>query len=114
MTKTIQKIRVDKWLWAVRIYKTRTLATDACKAGRVKMNSNTLKPSADVKVNDTVQVKKDNFTFTFKVLGLLEKRASAPIAQAAYENLTPQEELDKFKNWFVETRADRQNATAAT
>lgn len=102
--KELKKIRIDKWLWAIRIFKTRTIATDACKAGRIKMNGNTLKPSYEIKIGDSVQVKKEGFNLTIKVVGLLEKRVSAPIAQAAYENLTPPEEMEKFRLWFVETR----------
>ena len=100
----VKKIRVDKWLWAVRLFKTRTMATDACKAGKVKMEGNTLKASFEVRVGDVVQVKKESFNLTFKVLGLLEKRVSAPVAQAAYENTTPTAEMEKFKMWFVEIR----------
>jgi ribosome-associated heat shock protein Hsp15 len=101
---TPQKVRVDKWLWSVRLFKTRTIATDACKAGRVKIGGKTLKPSHIVQLNDTLSVKKESFNLTFKVLGLIEKRVAAPVAQACYENLTPPEEMNKFKDWFIETR----------
>ncbi len=100
----MDKTRIDKWLWAVRIFKTRTMATDACKAGRVKIGANSTKPSYNVTLDEEVSVKKDGFTFTFKVMGVIEKRVSAPIAQACYINLTPPEEINKYKAWFVEVR----------
>jgi ribosome-associated heat shock protein Hsp15 len=99
-----KKVRVDKWLWAVRIFKTRTIATDACKAGKIKINGNTLKASFEVRIGDTLQVKKESFNLTFKVTDILEKRVSAPMAAMACENLTPPEEMEKFRLWFVEIR----------
>ena len=104
LPETVKKVRVDKWLWAVRVFKTRTIATDACKAGRVKMNGNTLKASFEVRIGEEVQVKKESFNLTFKVLDILEKRVSAAIAQTACENLTPAAEMEKFRSWFVEVR----------
>ncbi len=96
--------RLDKWLWSVRIFKSRSLAADVCKAGKVKLNGVSLKPSYNVRIGDVLVVKKDNFNFSFKVVQLLEKRVSAPLAQAAVENLTSEEEMNKFKSWFVEMR----------
>lgn len=104
LPETVKKVRVDKWLWAVRIFKTRTLATDACKAGKVKINGNTLKASFEVRIGEELQVKKESFNLTFKVLDILEKRVSAPLAQAACENLTSAAEMEKFRTWFVEIR----------
>ena len=63
----MQKVRIDKWLWAVRIFKSRTLAADAAKAGKVKINDQLVKASSLVGVADTVVVKKDGFSLTFKV-----------------------------------------------
>ena len=96
--------RIDKWLWSVRVFKTRTIATDACKAGRVKLNGNSLKASYSIKIGDVIVVKKDSFNLSFKVVQLLEKRVSATLAQAAVENITSEEEMNKFKSWFAETR----------
>ncbi len=97
----MNKVRVDKWLWGVRIFKTRTLATDNCKTGKVKVNGVTAKPSQTITVSDLLEVKKDGFNLQFKVLQLLEKRVSADIAKTCYENLTPAEELNKYQSWFV-------------
>ena len=97
----LQKVRVDKWLWSVRIFKSRTMATDACKSGKVKVNGANIKPSYLLQREDLVDVKKNGFDLQFKVIDLLQKRVGAPIAQKCYEDLTPQEELNKYKDWFV-------------
>ncbi|MCH2081470.1 MAG: RNA-binding S4 domain-containing protein [Saprospiraceae bacterium] len=97
----LQKVRVDKWLWSVRIFKSRTMATDACKSGKVKVNGTNVKPSYLLQREELVDVKKNGFDLQFKVIDLLQKRVGAPIAQKCYEDLTPQEELDKYKDWFV-------------
>ena len=97
----LKKVRIDKWLWAVRIFKSRTLATTACKSGKVKVGEEKVKPSATVSRDDIVHVQKNGFHMTFKVLDLLEKRVGAPIAQQCYEDLTPEEELNKYNDWFV-------------
>jgi ribosome-associated heat shock protein Hsp15 len=97
----MEKVRIDKWLWSVRIFKSRTIATDACKEGKVKWNGVNAKSSQLIQVGDQVEVKKEGFNMQYKVLNLIEKRVGAPIAQACYEDLTPEEELNKFKEWFV-------------
>ena len=97
----LQKVRVDKWLWSVRIFKSRTMATDACKSGKVKVNGTNVKPSYLLQREELVDVKKNGFDLQFKVIDLLQKRVGAPIAQKCYEDLTPQEELEKYKDWFV-------------
>ncbi len=100
------KVRVDKWLWSVRIFKSRTLAADACKAGRVRMEGEPVKPSHLVGENDVVTVRKSGFNFEFRVLKPIEKRVGAPIAVTCYEDITPAEEKNKYNAWFL-------NATAA-
>ena len=97
----MNKVRIDKWLWSVRIFKSRTLAADAIKAGKVKIGDNVAKPSDLVDVGQMVYVKKDGFNLQFLVKQLIEKRVGAPIAQECYENLTPAEEMNKFNSWFV-------------
>ena len=97
----LEKVRIDKWLWAVRIFKSRTLATDSCKSGKVKMNEQNLKPSYLIQRDDVVQVRKEGFDLTFKVIDLLDKRVGAPRAVLCYENLTSEEELNKFKDWYI-------------
>ena len=95
------KVRIDKWLWSVRLYKSRTLAADACKSGKIRVNHVLAKASAVVNVGDVIDLKRKGFNFTFKVEKLIKTRVSAVLAAPCYINLTPQEELNKFKNWFV-------------
>ncbi|MDA8692610.1 RNA-binding S4 domain-containing protein [Saprospiraceae bacterium] len=96
-----QKMRVDKWLWCVRIFKSRSKATDACKKGHISIEENRLKPSFLIKIGQIINVKKDGYLLTFKINDLLKSRVSAVLAQPCYDNLTPEEELNKFKNWYM-------------
>lgn len=88
-------VRVDKWLWAVRVFKTRSMATNACKNGKVKIDSQLLKPSAEVKPGNVVQVNKDHLNLELKVLNTLEKRVGAKLVPEYMEDLTPTEEYNK-------------------
>ncbi|MFZ1676660.1 MAG: RNA-binding S4 domain-containing protein [Saprospiraceae bacterium] len=97
----MEKIRIDKYLWAIRIYKSRTMATEACREGKVKLNGAVVKSSALIVIGDTIEVHKDSFRFRYKVVQLIEKRVSAVLAKPCYEDLTPEEELNKYKMWFV-------------
>lgn len=97
----LDKVRIDKWLWSVRIFKSRTLATDACKSGKVKIGGAAVKPSYLVSREELIEVRKNGFNFQFRVLELIQKRVGAPIAQQCYEDLTPEEELQKYNSWFV-------------
>jgi len=94
------KTRVDKWLWAIRFFKTRSLATDACSGGKVKVNGINAKASQLIKPGDMVLCKKEHINYELRVVTIIEKRVGAPIAVTCYENLTPAEELNKFENWF--------------
>lgn len=97
MPKEVQEVRIDKWLWAVRIYKTRNQAAEACKAGKVKIEGNSIKPSRDVKVGEIITVSMPPFTKTYQVLGLLGNRVSAPLAKDYALDLTPPEEIDRVR-----------------
>ena len=89
--------RIDKYLWAIRAFKTRSDATDACKGGKVKIAGVNAKPSKEVKPGDVLQVRKGTVTFTYKVLRPLEHRVGAKLVPEYAENLTPQAELDKLR-----------------
>jgi ribosome-associated heat shock protein Hsp15 len=102
----MNKVRIDKWLWSVRIFKSRTIATDAIKAGRVKVGETVVKPSFLVAENETVTVKKEGFNFQFRVIQLIEKRVGAPIAITCYEDITPEAERNKYKAWFLNGTAN--------
>ncbi|MDE7396562.1 MAG: RNA-binding S4 domain-containing protein [Muribaculum sp.] len=86
--------RIDKWLWSVRVFKTRTVATDACKKGRVMIGGVAVKPSRTIKPGDIVQVRKPPVTYTFKVLALAPNRLGARLVPEYLENLTPKSEMD--------------------
>ncbi len=89
--------RVDKWLWAVRIYKTRSDAAEACRTGKVTINGSEAKPSKEVKEGDVLTVKKvPVMRFTYKVLGIVERRLPAKDVPTYCLDMTPQEELDKL------------------
>jgi len=95
-----EKLRIDKYLWAIRIFKTRTLAADACKAGRVKLESQNIKPSHEVRVGEIYQVSKGVERKVLKVTGLLEQRADAKTVIDFYEDITPVEQTQAFKSMF--------------
>ncbi len=92
-----KQIRVDKWLWAVRIYKTRNQATEACKKGRILIREQPVKPSRVLRINDIIQIKKPPVIYSYKVTGLLAKRLSARLVKDYVENITPESELQKLK-----------------
>ena len=92
MPKT--EVRIDKWIWAVRIFKTRTIAAEACKKGRVMINDVIAKPARMVKVDDVVKVRKPPVTYSFRVKALTENRLGAKLVPDYMENITPKSELD--------------------
>ena len=89
--------RIDKWIWAVRIYKTRSMSTEACAGGKVKIAGITVKASRMVRKGDLIQVRKGVIKFEYKVLGIAEKRMGAKMVTDYMEDLTPKEELEKLK-----------------
>lgn len=95
-----EKLRIDKYLWAIRAFKTRTLAVDACKAGRVKLDGSNTKPSHEVKIGEVYSVSKGIERKIIKVTGLLENRVDAKTAVNFYEDITPVEQTQAFKSMF--------------
>jgi ribosome-associated heat shock protein Hsp15 len=91
-------MRIDKFLWSVRIFKTRSIASKACVSGKVKLNGKNIKPSKSIGVNDTFSVKKGPVEFQFRVIALLKTRVGAKLVADYIENITPEAELDKLKN----------------
>ena len=81
----MERLRIDKWLWAARFYKTRTLATDEIDKGRVAINGQDVKPAREVKVGDTVSLRREGVTRTVVVKGVSDTRGPAPVAQQMYE-----------------------------
>ena len=86
--------RIDKWLWAARIFKTRSLAADACKSGRITLNGAQVKPSRTVKEGDEVGVKKSPVTYTFRVKQAIEKRVGAKLLPEILEDITTPEQYE--------------------
>lgn len=89
------QVRIDKWLWAVRIFKTRSLAADACRKGKVLLNNGPVKSSKLINVADKISVRKTLITYTFRIKNLSQKRISAKLVPDFVENLTPEKELKK-------------------
>ena len=95
-----EKLRIDKYLWAIRLFKTRSLATEACKAGRIKLNGQNLKASAIVKVGEVYQVSKGIEKKVIEVVELLHTRVDSKIAVTKYKDITPLEETVAYKSMF--------------
>lgn len=95
------KIRIDKYLWAIRVFKTRSLASDACKAGRVKLAQQSIKSSYLVKVGDVFHIQKDQQKKIIKVIEVLEKRVDAPTAAKYYEDLSPVDDSPRLLSVFT-------------
>ena len=107
----IEKLRIDKYLWAIRAFKTRSISTEACKAGRIKMNGNNLKPSHVVKVGEEYTVQKGPDKKVVKVIGLLERRVDAKTAVTFYQDLTPLEDTASYKSMFHTPNLSRDRGT---
>ena len=107
----MNEVRIDKWMWAVRIFKTRTVASDACKKGRVMIDNISVKPSRTVRVGDIVQVRKPPITFSFKVLDLSDKRMNAKLVPQFMENVTPPEQYELLELNKISGFVDRQRGT---
>lgn len=87
-------VRVDKWLWATRVFKTRTIATEACKKGRVSISGINVKPSRPLKVGEIVDVRKPPVTYSFRVKALAENRMGAKLVPEYLENVTPASQME--------------------
>lgn len=93
----MEEVRIDKYLWSIRVYKTRTEATDACKGGKVRVNGADTKPSKTVKKGDTIVARKGAVVYTYKVLELVDKRQGAKLVPNYAENQTSAEEIAKLR-----------------
>ena len=99
--------RIDKWLWAARIFKTRTIAADAIKNGRVTVGGVTVKPSRMVKAGETVSVRKPPVTYSFKILKTIEQRVGAKLVPEIYENVTPPDQYELLEMNRISGFVDR-------
>ncbi len=103
--------RLDKWLWAARIYKTRTLAADACKNSRITVNGANAKPSRTIKAGDEISVRKSPVTYTFRVLQPIEKRVGAKLLPEVMENITPPGQYEILEMSKISGFIDRARGT---
>ncbi len=90
-------VRIDKYLWAIRVFKTRGDATDACKGNKVRVGGSPAKPSKEVKPGEVIDIQKGTVRYSYRVIRLLENRVGAQLVPDYAENLTPQSELDKLR-----------------
>lgn len=111
MPKYGDSARIDKWLWAARIYKTRSLAVDAIKNGRVTMDGVNVKPSRTIKAGDTIDVRKPPITLSFKVLACIESRVGAKLLPQVYENVTDPKQYEILEMSRISGFIDRQRGT---
>ena len=107
----MEEVRIDKWLWAVRIFKTRTAASEACKKGRVLIGGTAVKPSRNIRVGEVIKVRKPPVTYSFKVLGLADKRMGARLVSEYMENVTPPEQYELLELNRISGFVDRQRGT---
>lgn len=101
------EVRVDKWLWAMRVFKTRTIATEACKKGRVVIDGTPVKPSRMVKEGDVIDVRKSPVTYKFRVKAVTQNRLGAKLVPDYLENLTPQSQYDLLEMTRISGFVDR-------
>ena len=107
----MEEARIDKWLWASRIFKTRTIAADACKNGRVTIEGVNVKPSRRVKVGETVSVRKPPITYSFRILKTIEQRVGAKLLPEIYENVTAPEQYELLEMTRISGFVDRARGT---
>ena len=103
--------RIDKWLWAARIFKTRSIAADACKNGRVTINGTNVKPSHTIKVGEIINVKKPPITYSFEVLQTIEKRVGAKLIPEVYKNVTDAKQYELLEMSRIRGFVDRARGT---
>ena len=103
--------RIDKWLWAARIFKTRSIAADACKNGRVTLKVERIKPSRIIKEGDVIEVRKPPITYTFRILKAIENRVGAKLVPEILENITPPEQYQLLEMNRISGFIDRARGT---
>ncbi|MCR4773454.1 MAG: RNA-binding S4 domain-containing protein [Prevotella sp.] len=103
--------RIDRWLWAARVFKTRSIAADACKNSRVTINGVSVKPSHTIKVGETINVKKPPITYSYKVLKLINQRVGAKLLPEIYENVTDAKQYELLEMSRISGFVDRARGT---
>jgi len=105
------EVRIDKWLWAVRIFKTRTLAAEACKKGKVLIAGIQVKPSRNVKVGDVIGIKRNTVLYSLKVVALAENRMNAKLVPEFMENVTTPDQLEMAELTRIAAQNNRDRGT---
>lgn len=100
----MEKTRIDKWLWAVRLFKTRSLASEACDKGKVRVSENPVKASRNIKIGDIISLRKGAFTLQYEVLQLTENRVAAKLVAGFCKDITPIEEIEKMRMQAMQAR----------
>ena len=107
----VEEARIDKWLWAARIFKTRSIAADACKNGRVTIGGVNVKPSHAIKVGEVVAVRKPPVTYSFRILKTIEQRVGAKLLPEIYENVTTPDQYELLEMNRISGFVDRARGT---
>jgi len=102
------KLRWDKYIWSVRLAKTRSIATELLAKGKIKINGENIKPAKEVKLGDVINVHKNSAVFSFKVLNFLDKRVGAALVSEFIKDITPIEEIEKYKSYQSAQRVYRE------
>jgi ribosome-associated heat shock protein Hsp15 len=103
----MNEVRIDKWMWATRLFKTRTMAAEACKKNRVSIGNVSVKPSRMIRVGEVLQIRKPPITFSFKVLDLAEHRMNAKLVPQYLENVTPAKQYELLEMSKISGFVDR-------
>ncbi len=111
LPKSGETARIDKWLWAARIFKTRSIAADACKNGRVTIDGVNVKPSHSIKAGEVINVRKPPITYSFKVLACIEQRVGAKLIPQVYENVTEKKQYEILEMSRISGFVDRARGT---
>lgn len=102
-----KEVRIDKWLWAVRLFKTRSIATEACKKGKISISGTNVKPSRMIKIGDIIDIRKNPITYSFEVLDLTERRMGVKLVPQYMKDVTPPSQLEILEMIKVTGFVDR-------
>lgn len=111
MKEAKKEVRIDKWLWAVRLFKTRSIAIEACKKGRITIKGITIKPSRMIKVGDIIEVRRPPVTYSFEVLNLSENRMGAKLVPDFMKDVTSPSQLEILELSKISGFVDRARGT---
>ncbi|WP_029904457.1 RNA-binding S4 domain-containing protein [Prevotella sp. 10(H)] len=111
MKEPKNEVRIDKWLWAVRLFKTRSIAIEACKKGRITIKGVIVKPSRTIKVGDVIEVRRAPVTYSFEVLALSENRMGAKLVPEFMRDVTPPSQLEILEMSKMSGFVDRARGT---